>query len=72
MTGAVARRVAVPHSLSLAWHVGRVLLAAAAAKADPVEALLGVYGGQARLLMVRRAASAGCVIGCACCLVCIA
>lgn len=43
-------QVMVPGSLSLAWSIGRAVLEAQAAKADPVAAVLGVYQGSGRLL----------------------
>jgi DUF917 family protein len=50
MLGAVAKRAAVPHSLSVAWHIGMALLRARAGKGDVAEAVLGVYQGSGRLL----------------------
>lgn len=38
LSGRVMRKCAIPHSLSLAWHLGRAVLAARHAKADPVAA----------------------------------
>lgn len=36
----------MPNSLSLAWNLGLAVLRAQASKADPVDAVLQVYGGQ--------------------------
>ncbi|WIA30432.1 hypothetical protein OEZ86_000516 [Tetradesmus obliquus] len=51
MTGTTAREVVVPGSLSLAWHIGMAVLTARAANADPVAAVLQLYGGSGRLLL---------------------
>lgn len=46
MTGAFVRRFGVLHSTSLAWMLGDAVLAARAAKADPVAAILRQADGQ--------------------------
>ncbi|WIA10376.1 hypothetical protein OEZ85_010568 [Tetradesmus obliquus] len=51
MTGTTAHEVVVPGSLSLAWHIGMAVLTARAANADPVAAVLQLYGGSGRLLL---------------------
>jgi DUF917 family protein len=44
-------QVAVPGSLSLAWHIGMAVLRARAAKSDPAAAVLDLYKGSGRLLL---------------------
>lgn len=45
LTGSQLRKVAIHHSLSLAWHLGRAVLSARAAKEDPVQAVAAEGGG---------------------------
>ena len=45
LTGRELRSVAVPHSLSLSWRLGRAVIAARRAKSDAVKAAAEAAGG---------------------------
>ncbi|KAK9820469.1 hypothetical protein WJX72_010677 [[Myrmecia] bisecta] len=67
ISGAQLRRVVVPHTLSLAWHLGRAVLSARASKADSVAAVAAEGGGrllfQGKVVDVRRTTAAGFACG---------
>lgn len=60
LTGQELRRVAIPHSLSLALRLGRAVLAARIGKADPVAAAAHTGGG--RLLFQGLGSACPCML----------
>ncbi|NVD42616.1 DUF917 domain-containing protein [Ensifer sp. HO-A22] len=67
MSGDFVRQFGVPHTLSQAWRLGDAVLAARAAKTDPVAAVLNLVGGtlllQGKVVDIARKIEGGFVRG---------